>query len=206
MYISAYVTKHLFLGQYLPQGSILQHPKVKLFVTHCGANSVLDSIHAVKPMITFPGFADQPLTSNILINLRVAKLLKKFDYQQMELRIEEMLAEPNYSEMLGRLQKVQEDQVKLGGYKAGVEIVEKVIEGQIKVNKSIAAEDVIGSLYTQFAISVLVFTFAIFMLILVLVCCCRVLCCRNGCCKCCSRSEKKQKTHLTKKQKSNKVD
>ncbi|XP_063715678.1 uncharacterized protein LOC134843366 [Symsagittifera roscoffensis] len=142
----AYVTKYLFMGQYLPQGSILQHEKVKLFVTHCGANSALDSIHAVKPMITFPGFADQPLTSNILINLRVAKLLKKFEFNQMKVRIEEMLAEPNYSEMLERLKKVKDEQVKMGGYKTGVEVVEKIIEGQIEVNHSIVSEDVAGSL------------------------------------------------------------
>ena len=56
------------LAKYLPQGRTLQHPKKKAFVTHCGANSVQDAIYAAKPMLTYPGFADQPLTPNLLIS------------------------------------------------------------------------------------------------------------------------------------------
>ena len=64
----AYIEERLFLGKYLPQGRTLQQPKVKAFVTHCGTNSVQDAIYAAKPILTYPGFVDQPLTSNLLIS------------------------------------------------------------------------------------------------------------------------------------------
>ena len=41
---------------------------MKALVTHCGTNSVQDAIYAAKPILTYPGFADQPLTSNLLIS------------------------------------------------------------------------------------------------------------------------------------------
>ena len=163
----AYIEERLFLGKYLPQGRTLQHPKVKAFVTHCGANSVQDAIYAAKPMLTYPGFADQPLTSNLLINLGVAKLLTKFDYLNMAASLEGLLAEPNYSQMVGRLEQINGQQMQLGGWgTAGVQLLERVIGGQVTLNTSVAAEDVFGwPLYDVIAICSLLLSAALWNLI-----------------------------------------
>jgi MGT family glycosyltransferase len=39
--------------------AVLSHPNVKVFVSHCGINSVYESIHAGTPIVGIPMFADQ---------------------------------------------------------------------------------------------------------------------------------------------------
>jgi MGT family glycosyltransferase len=39
--------------------AVLSHPNVKMFVSHCGINSVYESIHAGTPIVGIPMFADQ---------------------------------------------------------------------------------------------------------------------------------------------------
>ena len=172
---SAFISKRLFLGQYLPQGKILQHPKVKIFVTHCGANSMYDSVNGVKPMITYPGFADQPIISNTLIAEKVAKLLKQFTYLELEPLLDEMLAEPNYSEMVARLQIIKNGHVRIGGFKRAVEVIEQMAEGKIVVNRTMASEDVFGiALYDVIAVCVSLLAFVMLVVVGIILCCCRL--------------------------------
>ena len=173
--VSAFISKRLFLGQYLPQGKILQHQKVKIFVTHCGANSMLDSVNGVKPMITYPGFADQPILSNTLIAEKVAKLLKQFTYLELEPILDGMLAEPNYSEMVTRLEEIKNYQVRLGGNKRAVEVIEQMAEGMILVNRTMASEDVFGiALYDVIAVCASLIAFIVFALIGLIIFCFRL--------------------------------
>ncbi|XP_075242130.1 uncharacterized protein LOC142337005 isoform X1 [Convolutriloba macropyga] len=170
-----FISKRLFLGQYLPQGKILQHQKVKIFVTHCGANSMLDSVNGVKPMITYPGFADQPILSNTLIAEKVAKLLKQFTYLELEPILDGMLAEPNYSEMVTRLEEIKNYQVRLGGNKRAVEVIEQMAEGMILVNRTMASEDVFGiALYDVIAVCASLIAFIVFALIGLIIFCFRL--------------------------------
>lgn len=45
--------------KWAPQKTILAHPSVQLFVSHCGWNSTLESIFFGKPVVGWPFFADQ---------------------------------------------------------------------------------------------------------------------------------------------------
>eukprot|EP00262_Sarcandra_glabra_P001480 TRINITY_DN1159_c0_g1_i2.p1 TRINITY_DN1159_c0_g1~~TRINITY_DN1159_c0_g1_i2.p1 ORF type:complete len:501 (-),score=58.61 TRINITY_DN1159_c0_g1_i2:223-1725(-) len=51
--------KGLIIRGWAPQILILDHPSIGGFVTHCGWNSVLESVSAGLPMITWPLFAEQ---------------------------------------------------------------------------------------------------------------------------------------------------
>merc|ERR1712038_1286988 len=44
---------------FVPQSSILAHPNLKLFFTHCGMHGVMEAIYHEVPMVGMPVFIDQ---------------------------------------------------------------------------------------------------------------------------------------------------
>jgi len=50
---------HIHVVEWVPQRSLLNHPKLKLFITHGGYNSLLEACHAETPLLMLPLFWDQ---------------------------------------------------------------------------------------------------------------------------------------------------
>jgi hydroquinone glucosyltransferase len=60
-----------------PQLGILNHPSTGAFLSHCGWNSILESISAGLPVIALPGRADQKMNCRFLVDVaKVAVELK----------------------------------------------------------------------------------------------------------------------------------
>ena len=64
--ILVYESRRLFCAANLPRLTVLLHPKVKLFITNCANNAMLEGVHSFTPMITRPYFGNQPINSNAL--------------------------------------------------------------------------------------------------------------------------------------------
>ena len=125
---------NLFIGSYLPQGKILMHQNTKIFLTHCGANSVQDGIHAMKPMLTYPGFGDQVVISKRIVALNIGRRLRKLTFLNIKTNLDYMLDNDTYNHMLEKLNNSRSSMVNLGGYKMAADVVELVAEKKLKVN------------------------------------------------------------------------
>ncbi|KAH1045208.1 hypothetical protein GYH30_026419 [Glycine max] len=61
--------KGYIIWNWAPQLLILDHPAIGGIVTHCGWNSILESVSAGLPMITWPMFAEQFYNEKLLVDV-----------------------------------------------------------------------------------------------------------------------------------------
>ncbi|KAI3991141.1 hypothetical protein MKX01_022362 [Papaver californicum] len=59
----------MLIRDWAPQVTILAHPAIGGFITHCGWNSVLESVSAGVPMITWPLYAEQFYNEKLVIDV-----------------------------------------------------------------------------------------------------------------------------------------
>ncbi|KAM7463817.1 hypothetical protein LguiA_031938 [Lonicera macranthoides] len=67
-----------------PQAQILGHPSVGGFVSHCGWNSVMESINCGVPVIAMPMQLDQPLNARLMVDIGVGVEIARGDNGKIE--------------------------------------------------------------------------------------------------------------------------
>ncbi|CAN4114419.1 unnamed protein product [Withania somnifera] len=60
------------LNKFAPQPRILNHPSTGGFLSHCGWNSIMESIDFGVPIIAMPMHIDQPINARLMVELEVA--------------------------------------------------------------------------------------------------------------------------------------
>ncbi|XP_025408804.1 UDP-glucuronosyltransferase 2C1-like [Sipha flava] len=91
---------NVMLKEWFPQFDILNHPNVKLFITHGGLHSVEESTYNAVPMIGVPFFSDQFTNIKLVERKGFGKLIEVNDITENTLQtiIDELLFNPIYKE------------------------------------------------------------------------------------------------------------
>ncbi|SPP83481.1 UDP-glucuronosyltransferase 2B15 [Drosophila guanche] len=103
---------NVFISKWFPQPDILAHPKVKLFITHGGLLSTIESIHHGKPVLGLPFFYDQ------FLNVERARQAgfglgldhKSMTQQDFQQTIQRLLKEPQFAEKAQQMSARYRDQ------------------------------------------------------------------------------------------------
>lgn len=88
------------IESFVPQLAVLSHPSVVAFVSHCGMNSIHESLYHGKPILALPVFGDQHYNAARLVDLGVALKLNKRSFSRTEVssKINHLLHNPCYQE------------------------------------------------------------------------------------------------------------
>ncbi|XP_013134139.1 PREDICTED: UDP-glucuronosyltransferase 3A1-like [Papilio polytes] len=100
--------KNVHIRPWMPQASILAHPNVKLFITHGGLLSTLESLRYGVPLLGVPVFGDQP--GNALRAMR-SGYARKVTFSpdmapELEKELKHMLADDKYYNKAKELSKL----------------------------------------------------------------------------------------------------
>ncbi len=85
---------------FVPQPTVLSHLNVVAFVSHCGMNSIHESLYYGKPILALPFFGDQHYNAARLVDLGAALKLSKRHFSPTEVcdKINQLLHDPCYQE------------------------------------------------------------------------------------------------------------
>lgn len=83
----------LVARSWVHQKAILSHPSVQGFISHCGWNSVLESLCSGVPMLAWPRDYDQPLNAKVVVMAFKAGLMLKEEGDVREKIVAELISE-----------------------------------------------------------------------------------------------------------------
>ncbi|KAH8242954.1 hypothetical protein KR032_003264 [Drosophila birchii] len=103
---------NVFISKWFPQPDILAHLKVKLFITHGGLLSTIESIHHGKPVLGLPFFYDQFLNVKRATQSGFGLGLdhKTMTLQEFKETIERLVKEPRFAETAKQMSDRYRDQ------------------------------------------------------------------------------------------------
>lgn len=88
--------KNVKISNWLPQQDILAHPNVKIFITHGGLLSTIETVYFGVPIIAIPIFADQKLNAKTAEINKYGKVIQisNLSEQTMSEAIQEVISNP----------------------------------------------------------------------------------------------------------------
>ena len=75
----------ILISSWIPQNDLLSNKNVKLLISHCGKNSILEAIYHSTPAICFPVSVDQPQTAYLLDSRGLGRVMQLGEFTSDEL-------------------------------------------------------------------------------------------------------------------------
>jgi MGT family glycosyltransferase len=120
---------NFLLAPYVPQLEIL--PRTHIFVTHAGANSVIESMHYGVPMVLIPQQPEQQIHAQRVVEMGLGVMLGKDALSAATLReaVERVDHDPAYRE---RMQQMQQVTRAGGGYQRAADAIMQFAQERVK--------------------------------------------------------------------------
>ncbi|KAF8044354.1 hypothetical protein BT93_A2369 [Corymbia citriodora subsp. variegata] len=98
-----------------PQPRVLSHPAIACFVTHCGWNSILETVCSGVPLIAYPQWTDQPTNAKLIEDVfKIGVRLRSV--RELDKCIEDILAGPRSEEFRSNAAPLKEAARKAVGH------------------------------------------------------------------------------------------
>lgn len=119
------VPDNFLVSPYVPQLDIL--PRARVFVTHCGMNSVMESLYYGVPMVALPQMGDQPMTAQRIAEMGLGIALDKEAVNVTTLReaVERVASEPAFRERVQHMKQIIRE---AGGYQHAADAIMQFTE------------------------------------------------------------------------------
>ena len=107
------VTDNVMIMKWVPQNDLLGHPKLSLFITHCGVHSSYETIYNSVPVIALPLFVDQPSNAKRLtdrLGMGIQLNFYSFTEEDMKKAILKVLSDSKYKKNAKKASSLYSDQ------------------------------------------------------------------------------------------------
>lgn len=96
------------IESFVPQQAVLSHPTIRVFVSHCGMNSINESLYFGKPILALPFLGDQYYNAARLLDLGVALKLNKKTIKSDEVRqkVDLLVKNPSYTDKANKMSAI----------------------------------------------------------------------------------------------------
>ncbi|XP_072014288.1 UDP-glucuronosyltransferase 2A2-like [Amphiura filiformis] len=108
----ANVPDNIKFVQWMPQNNILGHKQTRLFISHCGLNSVFEALYHAVPIVCIPIFADQlDVAARVVSNgIGLQLNLQTLTTADLQETIRTVLQNKRFQENMGRLSSIYRDE------------------------------------------------------------------------------------------------
>ena len=105
------VPSNVRVMSWVPQNDLLAHPNMKLFITHCGMNSIVETFYHGVPVIGFPHNVDQFSNAALAKSKGIGEAMAIHDFtsEKLHTSISDVITEETYSSAAKKLSTVYKD-------------------------------------------------------------------------------------------------
>ena len=125
-----YLPPNIMVRHWIPTPRALAHPKVKAFVSHCGGNSLSESMAMGTPVVGYPQFADQMGNCQRMADAQAGVTAPTKQNWVRREDIMEVLSNPLYSQ---RAQAIRRLFRTFGGVQKAADLIETAAAGGLEL-------------------------------------------------------------------------